>query len=141
MGRKGQTRETSALWQSFGKWIKQNRERTGVKQTELAEMVGIHPVQLSRIENGAGTTRGTVIKLAHSLDLDMREAFNRAGLGLMSMHNSLNATQLKLLDYLGELPGDKQLDLVAIAKLLWMSYAPTHESTEKGENVRVFNKL
>lgn len=142
MGRKGRTRETIALWQSFGKWIKARREREGVKQIDLAESVGIHPVQLSRIENGVtGTRRGTLIKLAHALRLDMREAFNRAGYDLASLQQSPNIVQRKLLDYLNDLPFDQQQDLLAMAKLLWSRHGQPDDPVERGENVRSFNKL
>lgn len=139
MGRKGRTRETSALWASFGQWIKRKREEAGLKQTELAQTIGLHPVQLSRIENGAtGTTRETVIALAHGLTLDMREAFNRAGFDLPSIHQSLNAIEKKLLDFLNAMPHAQQLDLLAMAELLWRRHGEPDELTEKVENVKPF---
>lgn len=45
-----------------GKYLQQEREKTGVPQATVAEKVGIHVVQLSRIENGHSGARRNTIK-------------------------------------------------------------------------------
>ncbi|HEX8773743.1 MAG TPA: helix-turn-helix transcriptional regulator [Pyrinomonadaceae bacterium] len=80
MNGRGNKSPTKVLWKEFGAWIQRERELAGLKQDQVAAKVGIHPVQLSRIENGeSGTKRDTVIALACAIDINEAEALQRAG--------------------------------------------------------------
>jgi transcriptional regulator with XRE-family HTH domain len=73
-------------WREFGLWLKRERERAGLTQREVAGKVKIHPVQLSRIENGdSGTRRETVFALAAAIGFDLREGLRKAGFDLGTM--------------------------------------------------------
>lgn len=67
-------------WKRFGSWLKQERERAGKSQKELARLAGIHPVQISRIETGeSGTKIETLDALIVALKLDKEKAYKTAG--------------------------------------------------------------
>jgi transcriptional regulator with XRE-family HTH domain len=66
-------------WRSFGQWIAEQRLKKGWSQTQLGEMVGMKYQQIGRIENGNGTKRITVIRLADALGIEHRIALDKAG--------------------------------------------------------------
>lgn len=118
MGRKGRAEETDALWIQFGKWIKGHRKQANLNQKQVAELLDIHPVHLSRIETGTtGTSREIVSALARVLRLDMREALNKAGMDQPG--EALNTLEQELLKYFNKLPVTQQLDLLALAEAMW----------------------
>jgi transcriptional regulator with XRE-family HTH domain len=140
MARKRWRPRAGALWRLFGEWIKEHRERSRLKQVDVAQLVGIHPVQLSRIENGVtGTTRETVLALATALDLDAREALNRAGFDIPTLHHSVNAASRKLMDFYDQLPSEQQLTLVYFAETLWRHFGEPDNQREKGADIKQFN--
>ncbi|MGB6336533.1 MAG: helix-turn-helix transcriptional regulator [Thermoanaerobaculia bacterium] len=56
------------LLKSFSGRLRNLRERRGLSQQELADMVGIHLSQLGRLERGVSTPSAeTVLALAHAL--------------------------------------------------------------------------
>jgi transcriptional regulator with XRE-family HTH domain len=72
MARKGTRRPVKAevedQLRGFSKRLRLLRERRGLSQQELADMVGIHLSQLSRIERGVSTPSSeTVLSLARAL--------------------------------------------------------------------------
>lgn len=66
--------------QEFGPWLRSQRERAGKARKSVAAAIGIHTVQLARIEAGeSGTRRETLDALIAELSLDPKEAYIRAG--------------------------------------------------------------
>lgn len=52
-GRKKQTQEIRTLRKSAGKWLKEERERAGLSQRELAKQLGLpYYTFISQVENG-----------------------------------------------------------------------------------------
>lgn len=51
--KKDRRRSTASFNSDFGKALKDRRRALGLKQTELALKIGIHPITLSRIETGS----------------------------------------------------------------------------------------
>lgn len=73
--------ELNPLWVTFGARLKRARENAGFTQKQVAEAMGIHPVHLSRIENGESGTKRPMIKAAAKFTgWDMAEALGAAGL-------------------------------------------------------------
>lgn len=124
MSRRSRTRETDAIWHSFGKWIRENRNQARLNQTEVAKKIGVHSVHLSRIETGkTGTTREIVIALAKVLNLELREALNKAGMDQPGEAVKRTAIEEELLKYFNRLPFSGQMDLLTIAEALWRRQA------------------
>jgi transcriptional regulator with XRE-family HTH domain len=70
MRRQNQTAKAGVqdLLKSFSGRLRKLRERRGLSQQELADMVGIHLSQLGRLERGVSTPSAeTVLALAHAL--------------------------------------------------------------------------
>lgn len=58
----------------IGKNIKEIRKRKGLKQKQLAKMIGKCNFTVSRIETGTGNTRwGTIEKISEVLDVSLVE--------------------------------------------------------------------
>lgn len=58
----------------FGRYIKQTREWRGLKQSEIAEQLGINQSYYSLIENGKRDVDLVLaIKICQELNLDMRD--------------------------------------------------------------------
>lgn len=71
---------SSTHWERFGSWLRQQRRLADLTQKNLADMAGIHEVQLARIEKGeSGTKRDTVLALAKALNVDVDESLELAG--------------------------------------------------------------
>lgn len=71
--------------QLFGKRIKELRKYNRITQEKLAEMIGIEPQQVCRIEKGVCfTTIETLEKLSKVLNVDMEELFKFSHLKLKS---------------------------------------------------------
>lgn len=65
----------------FGGWLKSKLEEKNITQSELANMIGVHPPQISRIISGDRSTRtDTLIAIAHALKLSPITIFRKAGL-------------------------------------------------------------
>lgn len=72
--------DEKASWRVFGPWLRGQRERSGKARKQVAAAVGIHAVQLARIESGeSGTKRETLDALIAELSLDAKEAYIKAG--------------------------------------------------------------
>jgi len=72
----------SSLLILFGKRLKQLREQRGLTQEKLAEYIGIQPRQINYLEHGKKWTKPeTLEKLAHVLDVEIRELFDFRNLG------------------------------------------------------------
>lgn len=69
----------SENWVKFGNWVQERRAGKGLRQEDLAELVGFSDRQsIYRIEKGASTKRSTVIEIAKALDASPEEALNIA---------------------------------------------------------------
>lgn len=63
--------------QAFGKNLKQIRKSKNITQETLAEMIGIHPRQVSKIETGEHFPNSTTLEnICMSLSVSPRELFN-----------------------------------------------------------------
>ena len=59
---------------TIGERIKANRLKRGLTQKELADLLGISPVNISQLENGnRSPTYATLMKIAKALDVNMTE--------------------------------------------------------------------
>ncbi|HYE74247.1 MAG TPA: helix-turn-helix transcriptional regulator [Blastocatellia bacterium] len=60
----------------LGKYLKKHRKKSGVHQKEIASMLGLHEVQISRIENGhTGTSKENIERYCEAVGADKYEAF------------------------------------------------------------------
>ena len=58
---------------TIGERIKANRLKRGLTQKELADLLGISPVNISQLENGnRSPTYATLMKIAKALDMNMK---------------------------------------------------------------------
>lgn len=65
----------------FGEWLKKELDNKKITQSELAQMIGVHPPQVSRIISGErSTTNETLIAIAHALKISPITLFRKAGL-------------------------------------------------------------
>ena len=63
--------------EAFGKNLKQIRKSKNITQEALAEMIGIHPRQVSKIETGEHFPNSTTLEnICISLSISPRELFN-----------------------------------------------------------------
>lgn len=76
------------LKRSFGRLIREKREKKNLSQDGLGHLVGKDRQQIYRIENGlSGTRRETVIDLAKALGVDSETLLYRAGFGSPGTNN------------------------------------------------------
>ena len=63
--------------EAFGKNLKDVRKSKGITQESLAEMVGIHPRQVSKIETGEHFPNSTTLEnICIALSISLKELFN-----------------------------------------------------------------
>ncbi len=63
--------------EAFGKNLKDVRKSKGITQESLAEMVGIHPRQVSKIETGEHFPNSTTLEnICIALSISPKELFN-----------------------------------------------------------------
>ena len=63
--------------EAFGKRIKQLRKNRRITQEQLAEIIGLNPRQLTRIETGENfPSADTLVKISKALELDVKYLFN-----------------------------------------------------------------
>ena len=63
--------------EAFGKNLKEIRKSKGITQESLAEMIGIHPRQVSKIETGEHFPNSTTLEnICVTLSISPRELFN-----------------------------------------------------------------
>lgn len=87
---------------AFGSRIKELRKNKKITQEKLAEIIGVEPQQICRIEKGACfTTFETLEKLSTALDTPIQDFFNYAHLKTKNEILKILSTTLK------ELPEDK----------------------------------
>ena len=66
----------NTLVERLGQRIARQRRVVGLTQAELAEMVGVQPETISRIETGRRTiSLGLIVLLSESLDIELHELF------------------------------------------------------------------
>ncbi len=60
-------------WKTLGRKIRRARRDQDLTQSKLAEIVGVHHITISRIENGQmpGVTLALIVKLSEALNLSM----------------------------------------------------------------------
>lgn len=63
----------------LGESLRRRRKRLGLSQEKAAELAGLHPVQLSRIECGqTNVTLASLSAIADAYDTDARSLFPRS---------------------------------------------------------------
>lgn len=67
------------VWKQFGQQVRQRREALGLTQEGAGKKAGMKRQQWSRIEQGASTTRATVVRIAEAIQCDPAEALTWAG--------------------------------------------------------------
>lgn len=64
------------LKQKFGKRVREIRVNKGISQEKAAELIGIDPVNYSRLENGLSFPRPeNLVKLSEALNVELSELF------------------------------------------------------------------
>ena len=67
----------SRLKKNFGLKVKKYRENSGLTQTKLAELVGIEPASLSRIESGKSFVSSVILhKICRTLNVEPVKLFD-----------------------------------------------------------------
>lgn len=67
-------KENSACLRDFGKFIKEERERRGFSQEEVARMVGVHQTYYGKIElAGRVVDLDLAISICKALELDLSD--------------------------------------------------------------------
>ena len=90
----------------FGQRIKELRNKKGITQYQLAEMVGIDPKQMSHIETGRSFPKADLIeKFANALEIEYPELFNTQHL------EDREIIFKKLINYLKNVP-DSELQVI-----------------------------
>ena len=90
----------------FGQRIKELRNKKGITQYQLAEMVGIDPKHMSHIETGRSFPKADVIeKFANALEIEYPELFNTQHL------EDREIIFKKLINYLKNVP-DSELQVI-----------------------------
>ncbi len=90
--------------QLFGKRVRELRKRQGLTQEKLAEMVGIEPRNLLKIENAQTFPRSqTLQKLVETLNCTPTELFNFAHLNNIDQMRTKVIEQIKKDDELVKL--------------------------------------
>jgi transcriptional regulator with XRE-family HTH domain len=102
----------------FGEWLKQELEQKRITQSDLAQMIGVHPPQVSRIISGErATTPETLISIAHALKLSPITIFRKAGLLPQGPENEIKFEDWKfLLDQLTP-EEEEEMRQIAIMKI------------------------
>ena len=85
---------TKAIWEEFGRWLREQRVAAGLTQKQVAARTRMHTVHIARLEAGeSGTKRDSVIALANAIGIDVHDALNRAG---YSLGDALSSRQIEL---------------------------------------------
>lgn len=116
--------DDKTIWQEFGPWLRSQRELTGKARKQVADAVGIHTVQLARIETGeSGTKRDTLDALIAELSLDPKQAYIKAGFmpaedpGADDKQAQAERAAEMIKGFL-DMPPDRQAQLLAVMKIL-----------------------
>lgn len=71
--------QANRLQESFGRAIRQERHRQELTQQELAELLGLHPTDVSSIEGGRrNPTLETMKRISNALGLSLYELLKAA---------------------------------------------------------------
>ena len=63
---------------AFGKAVRKAREMRGISQEQLAELAGLHPNYVSRVENGAvNASLAAIVALAYGLKTTPAKLFSK----------------------------------------------------------------
>lgn len=105
-------------WRRFGLWVAQTREAQGLRQEDLGEKIGRDRQTIYRIEKGASTKHGTVIKIAEALHHDPKYALEIAfGIPTTSELPPVAAEEL-LLSLFRQLTPQQRQTLIMITQTL-----------------------
>jgi transcriptional regulator with XRE-family HTH domain len=102
--------------ENFGEWLKSNLKRKGLSQTELAEIIGVRPAQISRIISGErGTTPDTLEGIARAFGVPIQSVYIAAGL-IPSVSEEKELIN-QLLHLTAQLPEQDQQDILEYARM------------------------
>ena len=116
------------LWEQFGRRVRAHREQRGWSQEECGKRIGMVRQQWNRIEQGAGTKRSTVVRIAEALELPVSVLFEWAGWRIPASPES--EERLKLMAFFDQLPKNQREDLIAIGETLWRRYGQRNDKTK-----------
>ncbi len=99
---------TERVWLSFGRWLREQRDKAGLSQVGAAQRAGIDRQQWYRIESGkSGTKRETVISMANAVSANVNEALAKAG--LLDPNNGTSTDPEGFYSGIDRLPPDRQI--------------------------------
>jgi transcriptional regulator with XRE-family HTH domain len=107
--------EKAEQQRNFGRWFQDQRSKNGFRsQKAFAGLLGIHPVQLSRIETGAsGIGKETLDKAIELLKLNQLEAYEKAGI----LNLAKTEDEAPSLDFTKDPDDDLRFDLEKFVRL------------------------
>ena len=94
---------------TFGDWLKQNRESRGLSQSDLARLSMLNRAVINKLESGTNPTPETLKALARGLRISVENIYRAAGLlpvaskekedidDLLTLYNQLNPEKKKML--------------------------------------------
>ena len=104
-----------SLKEKFGLRLKELRKSKSLTQEQIAEKVGIEPVNISKIERGMHFPQPDKIeKLASALDIDIKELFN---FGHIQDRQELVISIIESLNHLGIKEIEMVYKFISILKL------------------------
>lgn len=111
---------------SFGQWLIEQLDRTGLNQSELADRARVSKNYISTLVNDRPNTRGEltqprldkVERIARALGVPLNEAKIAAGYYVGDQPSLTDRTR-RLLSYFDQLPEPTQDDAIAIIEALW----------------------
>lgn len=113
--------DSKEVWRLFGPWLREQRDKSGKSRKQVATVVGIHPVQLARIESGdSGTRKDTLDALISELKLNPEETYRRAGFwpeGVAAPKNQTVEEALRQADFFS-VKGLSDADIAVIRPIL-----------------------
>ncbi|MEN6571378.1 MAG: helix-turn-helix domain-containing protein [Anaerolineaceae bacterium] len=94
---------------TFGDWLKQNRESRGLSQSELARLSMLNRAVINKLESGTHPTPDTLKAIARGLRISVENVYRAAGLlpvaskeregidDLLTLYNQLDPEKKKML--------------------------------------------
>lgn len=105
------------LWREFGRKVRTERLKHRWSQESCARRIEMTRQQWNRIEQGSGTKRATVIRIAEALELPANIVLGWAGFIEPSEVSPVDWERLRI--YFSELPAETRAKLLVIAESLW----------------------
>lgn len=125
-------------YKTFGEWLKGERERKNLTQSELARRAGVKPQYIWNLENDVPTKSGTdpkpspdvCTRLARALGVHYLEALRAAGYVPDDIPESEIVAKMAG-DYVISLPEEKQDEALSHLKFLFEKYGDAGKMRER----------